>query len=84
MAYFEIEAAIVIYKIHREKFWNFKMEMVLTSVDLWNIIEGSEKAPPSNVDPKVLKDYQRHAKKAISIIGLNWQDNQLAHIKNCK
>ena len=50
--------------------------MVLVSVDLWYIIHGSEKAPHSNADPKVLKEYQRRAKKAMSIIGLNLVVNQ--------
>ena len=27
------------------------MEMVLASVNLWDTIDGFEKAPPSNVDP---------------------------------
>lgn len=52
-------------KFHREKFtlWKFKMEMVLASIDLWNIIDESKEVPPSNADPKVLKKYQRHVKK---------------------
>ena len=58
--------------------------MVLAFMDLWDIIDGSERAPPSNMDPKVLKEYQRYVQKAISIIGLNLADNQLAYIINCK
>jgi hypothetical protein len=53
-------------------------------VDLWDIVDGSEKVPPSNADPKVLMEYQRRVKKAMSIIMLNLADNQLAHIKSCK
>ena len=60
------------------------MEMVLASVDIWGIVDKSEKAPPSNVDPKVLKKYPRCMKKAISIIGLNLADNQVVYIKSCK
>ena len=86
MAYLESEAARVIDKFHGEKFslWKFKMEMALASVDLWDIVDGSEKAPPSDADPKVLKEYQRRVKKAMSIIVLNLADNQLAHVKSCK
>ena len=86
MAYLESEAVRVIDKFQGEKFslWKFKMEMALASVDLWDIVDGSEKAPPSNADPKVLKEYQRRVKKAMSIIVLNLADNQLAHVKSCK
>jgi hypothetical protein len=60
------------------------MEMVLASMDLWEIVEGSEEAPPSDANPKVIKDYQRHVKKAMSTIGINLVDSQLHHIKRCK
>ena len=53
-------------------------------MDILDIVDGSEEPPPSNADPTVLKEYQRRMKNAISIIGLNLTDNQLAHIKNCK
>ena len=58
MAYLESEVARVIDKFHEKKFslWKFKMEMALASVDLWDIVDGSEKAPPSNADPKVLNE----------------------------
>jgi hypothetical protein len=71
MASFEGESARIIEKFNGENFnlWKFKMEMVLASMDLWEIVDGSEEAPPSNADPKVIKEYQRRAKKAMSIIG---------------
>lgn len=47
-------------------------------------MDESDEALPSNADSKVLKEYQRHIKKANSIISLNLVDNQLAHMKNCK
>jgi transposase InsO family protein len=53
-------------------------------MDLWEIVEDSEEPPPSDADLKVTKDYQRRVKKAMSVIGLNLVDNQLAHIKSCK
>ena len=53
-------------------------------MDLWNIMDGSEEPPPLNADSKVLKEYQRHVKKAMCTIGLNLADNQLTHIKSCK
>lgn len=56
--------------------------MLLASMDLWNIVDGFEENLSSNMDLKVLKEYQRHVKKAIFIIGLNLVDNLHAHIKN--
>ena len=53
-------------------------------MDVWDIVDGYEEAPPSSMNSKVLKEYQRHVKKVMSIIGLNLADNQLAHIKSCK
>ena len=58
--------------------------MLLASMDLWNIVDRSKEILPSNVDPNVKKAYQRHVKKAMSIMGLNLVDNQLIHIKSCK
>jgi hypothetical protein len=60
------------------------MEMALASVDHWDIADKFEVASPSNVDPKVLKEYQRRVKKALSIIVLNLADNQFMHVKSCK
>ena len=31
--------------------------MLLTFINLWDIVDGSEETLPSNVDPKVLKEY---------------------------
>jgi len=57
MASFEGESARIIDKFNGENFnlWKFNMEMVLASMDLWEIVDGSEEAPPSNVDPKVIR-----------------------------
>ena len=86
MATYEGESARVIDKFKGENFnlWKFKMEMVLASMDLWEIVDDTEEPPSSNDDPKVKKDYERRVKKAMSVIGLNLVDNQLAHIKSCK
>jgi hypothetical protein len=68
MASFEGESARVIDKFNGENFslWKFKMEMVLASMDLWEIVDGFKEAPPSNADPKIIKEYQRRVKKAIN------------------
>ena len=57
------------------------MEMVLASMDFWDIVDGSKKILLYNADPKVLK---RRVERAMSIIGLNLADNQFAHIKSRK
>ena len=66
------------HKFHGEKFshWKFKMKMVLASMDLWDILDRSDKAP-SNADPNVLKEYQRRIKKIVSIIASTWQTTNL-------
>ncbi|OAE20919.1 hypothetical protein AXG93_3256s1660 [Marchantia polymorpha subsp. ruderalis] len=54
MASFEDKSAKTIDKFHGERFnlWKFKIEMLLASMDLWDIIDGSKKSPPSNADLK--------------------------------
>ena len=66
MAAFEGESAKVIDKFNGVNFslWKFKMEMVLASMDLWEIVDGSEKAPAADGDAKAIKEYQRREKKA--------------------
>lgn len=62
---------------HEEKIclWKFKMEIVLGSVNLWDIEDGSKNAPPCNTDPNMLKEYQKRMKNTISIAGLNFVNN---------
>ena len=59
MVSFESEAIRVINKFNggNSNIWKFKIQMLLVSIDIWNIVNGSEESPPSNVDPKVLKEY---------------------------
>ena len=86
MATFESESVRSIDKFKGENFglWKFRMEMVLSSMDLWEIVDETEEPPSKDGDPKVLKDYNRRVKKAMSVIGLSLVDSQLAHIKSCK
>ena len=79
MAYLKSKGARIMDKFHKKKFslWKFKMKMVLASMGLWGIVDGSKEAPPSNADSKVLKEYQRPIKKAMFITGLNLMNNQL-------
>ena len=58
MAIFESESARNIDKFNRENFglWKFRMEMVLSSMDLWKILDESEKSPVADADPKEIKE----------------------------
>ena len=86
MATYENESVRNIDKFNGENFglWKFRMEMVLSSMDLWEIVEETEEPPPEDDDPKVIKEFNRRAKKALSVIGLSLVNHQLAHIKGCK
>ena len=64
--------------------WKFKMEMILSEKDLWEIVEDSEEPPSDEADAKVKKSYERRVKKAFSMIACNLGDRQLAHVRSCK
>ena len=38
--------------------YKFKLEMALSTKDLWKIVEGSELAPPSTTSDEVKKTYE--------------------------
>ena len=71
MVSLEDEGARVTHKFNEENFnfWKLKLEMGLSSVDLWGIVK---EAPSSNVDMKVKKEFQSCIKKAMSVIALNF------------
>jgi hypothetical protein len=58
MTSFEIVSARIMDKFNTKKFnlWKFKIEMLLASMDLWDIVDGSEEPLPSDADTKVLKE----------------------------
>ena len=80
------EGLTLVDKFNGDNFslWKFKMEMVLASKELWDIVEGSEVAPPSSVDEKDKKAYDKRVKTAFAIIATNLVDKEMAHIKHCK
>ena len=86
MATFESKSARNIDKFNSENFglWKFRMEMVLLSMDLQEIVEETGEPSAHDDDPNVIKEYNCHAKKALSVIGLSLGNDQLVHIKNCK
>jgi hypothetical protein len=59
IASFEGESVTVLEKFNGTKFniWKFKMNLTLSSMDLWKIIEGTKEAPPSDASDKDKKDY---------------------------
>lgn len=48
--------------------WKFKMEMLLSEKDLWDIVDGSEVAPPKEAQDSVQKDFLKRSKTAFGII----------------
>lgn len=64
MASSKSKAARIMKKFNGRKFnlWKFKIKM-LASMNLWNIVDGSEEASPSNADLKVLKDKPKTCQK---------------------
>src|ERR1700737_2951057 len=64
--------------------YKFKLEMVMSTKDLWEIVEGTELPPPSTASDEVKKAYERRCKKAFAIIATSLVDKELAHIKGCK
>src|SRR3569833_666161 len=66
------------YKVHIDKLdvenyrtWSSKIKFLLTSKDLWNGVEDPVAQPAQS-------------KKALSIIGLNFEDHHLGSIEECK
>ena len=86
MASYEGESSKVMEKFDGTDFhlWKFKIEMLLASKDLWEIVEGSEEPPLEEGDPKELKAFQRRSKLALSIIATNLVNQQAAHIQHCR
>ena len=86
MASSDNEGLRVGHKFNGENFslWKFKMEMVLASCDLWDIVDESEAAPPSDVVVKDKKAFEKRFKTAFGLIAINLVDKEMAHIKHCK
>jgi hypothetical protein len=65
MTSFESKAAKIInnFNVGNLSLWKFKTKMLLAFIDLQDIVDRSEETPPSNLDSKVLKEYQRRIKR---------------------
>ena len=64
--------------------FKFKMEMILDEKDLWDIVEGTEKAPPIGSDEKVILAFKKRERMAFRILCTHLVDAQLQHVKSCK
>ena len=86
MASSEGDGHITLDKFGGDNFnlYKFKLEMVMSTKDLWEIVEGTELPPPSTASDEVKKAYERRCKKAFAIIATSLVDKELAHIKGCK
>ena len=86
MASSEGDGHITLDKFGGDNFnlYKFKLEMVLSTKNLWEIVEGTELPPPSTASDKVKKAYERRYKKDFAIIVTSLVDKQLAHIKGVK
>src|SRR5450631_1333284 len=86
MASSENDGLISVDKFGGENFnlYKFKLEMAMSTKDLWEIVDGSELPPPSTASDEVKKAYERRCKKAFAIIAMSLVDKELAHIKGCK
>ena len=82
----ENDGLISVDKFGGENFnlYKFKLEMAMSTKDLWEIVDGSESPPPSTASDEVKKAYDRRCKKAFAIIAMSLVDKELAHIKGCK
>ena len=62
MASFEREVARVIDKFNEGNFnlEKFKIEILLASMDLWDIVDGSKETPLSYVEPNVSPILRTH------------------------
>ena len=80
----DTEGLRVVDKFNRENFSlrKFKMEMVLASCDLWDIVDGSKAAPPSDVVVKDKKAFEKRSNTAFGLIAINLVDKEMAHIKH--
>lgn len=59
--------------------WKYRMEMLLKKEGLWKVMDGI--AP---TETAALVTWNEKDEKAVAIIGLSVQDNQLQHIRNAK
>ena len=77
---------IVVDKFNGKNFslFKFKMEMILDEKDLWDLVEGTEIAPPTGSDEKLILAFKKRERIAFHILCTHLVDAQLQHVKSCK
>jgi hypothetical protein len=70
MALYESETPCVVDKFNGDNIslFKFKMEMILDEKDLWDIVEGTEKAPSNESDEKVISAFKKRERVAFRIL----------------
>lgn len=64
--------------------YKFKLEIVLSAKDPWEIMEDLELLPPSTASDEVKKTDKWWCKKAFACIATSLLDKELTHIKDAK
>ena len=60
----------------------FKLEMVMSTKDLWAIVDGLKLPPPSTASDEVKNTYERRCMKVFAIIATSLVDKELAHLRD--
>lgn len=63
--------------------WKKKMEHLLASLDLWDIVDESKDPLSDDGDVKVKKEYKKYERKAFGIIATNLDDANFSHVIAC-
>ena len=58
--------------------------MILDEKELWEIVEGTEKAPANDAEEKVIAAFKKREKTAFRILCSHMVDQQIAHVRPCK
>ena len=74
MALIESEAMHVVDNLNEDNFLllKFKMKMILSEKELWEIIEGIKRTHASNVDPNVIPAFKNKEKMTFASFAFTW------------
>ena len=79
-------SCIVVDKFNGENFslFKFKMEMIIDEKDLWDLVEGTEIAPSTRSDEKLILAFRKRERTTFRILCTHLVDAQLQYVKSCK
>lgn len=82
MALSEGEDLRMIKKFRSDNFyyWKKKIDLLLTSLDLWNIVDESEELSSDDAHVNMKKKYKICKKKAFDMMALNLDDANFSHV----